>query len=221
MNNATSPERVRSALSYLTPDDRKVWLRQAMAIKSEFGESGSDLWDEWGSQSDVHKTSTAKSTWRSVEANGKITIATLFYDAKQAGWKDRSAYKKPSAEEIQKHRKLRAQRDAEAAAQDAAMHEAVAEKARKLWDAAAPCESHTYLERKGVKSFGLRYGDFEVERVDEETGELTPVLMKALLVPLMDRSKRIWSLQAISAKAGGPKLLLKGGRKTGNIFLLG
>ena len=66
MNDATSPERVRSALSHLCPDDRKVWVRQAMAIKSEFGESGFDLWDEWGSQSEVHKASTAKSTWRSL-----------------------------------------------------------------------------------------------------------------------------------------------------------
>lgn len=221
MHRATSQERVRSALSHLSPDDRKVWVRQAMAIKSEFGESGFDIWDEWGSQSDAHKANDAKSVWRSVKTNGKITIGSLFYDAKQSGWKDNSTYKKPSAAEIEKRRALRAQRDAEAAAQEAAMHEAVAEKARALWDAAAPCDTHPYLERKGVKSYGLRYGDFEIERVDEDTGEITPVVMKALLVPLLDRQKRIWSLQAISAKAGGPKLLMKGGRKAGNFFVLG
>lgn len=192
-----------------------------MAIKSEFGESGFDIWDEWGSSAESYKASDARSVWRSVKTNGKTTIASLFWDAKQAGWKDDSTYKRPSAEEVEQRRQLRAKRDAEAAAQEAAMHEAVAEKAQALWNAAAPCDTHPYLERKGVKSYGLRYGNFEVERVDEETGELTPVLMKALLVPLLDRSKRIWTLQAISAKAGGPKLLLKGGRKNNNFFVLG
>lgn len=198
-----------------------MWVRQAMAIKSEFGEDGFDIWDDWGSQAKAHNASDARSVWRSVKTSGKITIASLFWDAKKDGWKDDSAYKKPSSEEVAKRRALREQRDAEAAAQEAAMHEAVAQKAQDLWDAAKPCDDHPYLARKGVKSHGLRYGLFEVERLDEETGELTTVQMQALLVPLRDRSRRIWSLQAISAKAGGPKLLLKGGRKSGNFFAIG
>jgi phage/plasmid primase-like uncharacterized protein len=221
MNDATSPERVRSALSHLCPDDRMVWVRQAMAIKSEFGESGFDLWDEWGSQSEVHTASTAKSTWRSVKADGKITIATLFYDAKQAGWKDVSTYEKPSAEEIAKCRALRAQRDAEAEAQEEAQHEAVAEQARLIWDAAKPYDEHPYLTFKAVKSYGLRVGNFPVERVNPNTGEATVVTTQALLVPLVDRSRRIWSVQAISGREGGSKLLLKHGRKSGNFFVIG
>ena len=216
-----NPERVRSALSHLIPDDRKLWVRQAMAIKSEFGDAGFDIWDEWGSTASCHKASDARSVWRSVKANGKTSIASLFWDAKNAGWKEDTTYKKPSAAEIEKRRQLRAQRDAEAAAQKAAMHEAVAEKARALWAAAEPCDTHPYLARKGVKSFGLRYGEFEVERLEAETGEIIISKMKALLVPLLDRSKQIWSLQAISAKEGGSKLLLKNGRKSGNFFVMG
>ena len=216
-----NPERVRSALSHLIPDDRKLWVRQAMAIKSEFGDAGFDIWDEWGSTASCHKASDARSVWRSVKANGKTSIASLFWDAKNAGWKEDTTYKKPSAAEIEKRRQLRAQRDAEAAAQKAAMHEAVAEKARALWTAAEPCDTHPYLARKGVKSFGLRYGEFEVERLEAETGEIIISKMKALLVPLLDRSKQIWSLQAISAKEGGSKLLLKNGRKSGNFFVMG
>ena len=221
MNDATSPERVRSALSHLCPDDRKVWVRQAMAIKSAFGESGFDLWDEWGSQSEVHKASTAKSTWRSLAANGKITIATLFYDAKQAGWKDVITYDKPSAAEIANRRALRAQRDAEAEAQKEAQHEAVAKQARAIWEAAKPCDEHPYLTHKAVKSYSLRFGDFPVERVNPNTGEATVVTIQALLVPLVDRSRRIWSVQAISGREGGSKLLLKHGRKSGNFFVIG
>ena len=220
MNDA-NPERVRSALSHLDPNDRKVWVRQAMAIKSEFGESGFDLWDEWGTQSESHKASDAKSVWRSVKPNGRTTIASLFWDAKQAGWKDDSTYKKPSAEEIAKRRALRAQRDAEAAAHEEAQHWAVAEQALAIWEAAKPCDDHLYLIRKAVKSYGLRFGDFPVERVDPNTGEVTVAIMQALLVPLVDRSRKIWSVQAIIGREGRPKLLLKHGRKSGNFFVIG
>lgn len=220
MNDA-NPERVRSALSHLDPNDRKVWVRLAMAIKSEFGESGFDLWDEWGCQSESHKASDARSVWRSVKPNGRTTIASLFWDARQAGWKDDSTYKKPSAEEIAKRRALRAQRDAEAAAQEEAQHVAVAVQARAIWEAAKPCDAHPYLTHKAVKSYGLRFGDFPVERVDPNTREVTVAIMQALLVPLVDRSRKIWSVQAIIGREGRPKLLLKRGRKSGNFFVIG
>ena len=218
---ATSQERVRSALSHLSPESRGVWVRQAMAIKSEFGEDGFEMWDQWSSLSSAYRAIDARHVWKSVKAGKGIGIGSLFYDAKQAGWKDDSNYKQPSATEIEKRRQLRAQRDAEAAAHGAAMHESVAEMARAIWEAAEPCDTHPYLARKGVKSFGLRYGDFEVERLDDETGEITITKMKALLVPLLDRSQQIWSLQAISSKEGGAKLLLKNGRKSGNFFVIG
>lgn len=223
MRDATSEERVRAALSYLSHSDRLVWVRQAMAIKSEFGEDGFAIWDDWGARSDTHNASDAKSVWKSVKPGGKTTIASLFYDAKQAGWKDDSTYKKPSAAEIEQRRKLRAERDAQAAAQEAAQHEAVAVRAKALWDAAAPCadEGHAYLVRKGVKAHGLRYGNFEIERVDDETGEVTVVVVKALLMPVMDRQRKIWSLQAFSAKPDGAKLLLKNARKSGNFYVIG
>lgn len=145
MFGATSPERVRSALRYLSPDDRKVWVRQAMAVKSEYGDAGFDLWDEWGSRSSAHNANDARSVWKSVEGVGKISIATLFYDAKQAGWKDDTTYKEPSAAEIEKRRALRAKRDAEADAQKAAEQDAAAVKALALWDAAEPCDTHRLI----------------------------------------------------------------------------
>ena len=219
--NSENPERVRSALSHLSPESRAVWVRQAMAIKSEFGEDGFEIWDQWSSLSSSYRAIDARDVWKSVKAGKGITIASLFYDAKQAGWKDDTAYKKPSAAEIEQRRKERAERDALAAAQELADQEAAAVKAQELWAAATPCESHAYLERKGVKSHGLRYGRFDVTRIDPNTGEVTVVSLQALLMPIMDRSRKIWTLQAFSAKPDGRKSLLKNGRKSGNFFVIG
>ena len=218
---ATSQERVRSALSHLSPESRGVWVRQAMAIKSEFGEDGFEMWDQWSSLSSAYRAIDARHVWKSVKAGKGIGIGSLFYDAKQAGWKDDTAYKKPSAAEIEQRRKERAERDALAAAQELADQEAAAVKAQELWAAATPCESHAYLERKGVKSHGLRYGRFDVTRIDPNTGEVTVVSLQALLMPIMDRSRKIWTLQAFSAKPDGRKSLLKNGRKSGNFFVIG
>ncbi|MGL4274862.1 MAG: toprim domain-containing protein, partial [Pseudomonas paracarnis] len=192
-----------------------------MAIKSEFGDDGFEIWDQWSSLSSSYRAIDARDVWKSVKAGKGITIASLFYDAKQAGWKDDTAYKKPSAAEIEQRRKERAERDALAAQQELAAQEAAAVKAQELWAAATPCESHAYLERKGVKSHGLRYGRFEITRIDPNTGEVTVVSLHALLMPIMDRSRKIWTLQAFSAKPDGRKSLLKNGRKSGNFFVIG
>lgn len=192
-----------------------------MAIKSEFGEDGFDIWDEWGSHGEGHNAHSARSVWKSIKPDKGITIASLFYDAKQKGWKDATAYKKPSAAEIEERRKARAERDALAAAQELAAQEAAALKAQELWDAAVPYEEHPYLKRKGVKSHGLRYGRFEINKVDADTGEETVIGKQALLMPIMDFSGKIWTLQAFSAKPDGRKSLLKNGRKSGNFFLIG
>ena len=223
LDGPTSPERARSALSHLSPETRDVWVRQAMAIKSEYGDDGFEIWDQWSSLSSAYHANDARDVWKSVKA-GKgigIGIGTLFYDAKQAGWQDDTAYKKPSAAELEQRRQAKAKRDAEAAAQEAAGHEAAAARAHALWEAATPCDTHPYLERKGVKSHGLRYGSFDVERTDEGTGEVTVTSLTALVVPIRDRTKKIWTLQAISEKPGGAKLLLKGGRKSGNFCVIG
>jgi len=192
-----------------------------MAIKSEFGEDGFEIWDQWSSLSKAYRAIDARDVWKSVKAGKGITIASLFYDAKQAGWKDDTTHKKPSAAEIEQRRKARAERDALAAQQELAAQEAAALKAQELWAAAAPCDDHAYLERKGVQSHGLRYGRFEIEKVDGETGEVTVIGLQALLMPIMDRSRKIWTLQAFSSKPDGRKSLLKSGRKSGNFFVIG
>lgn len=214
-------ERARAALSHISPENHGVWVRQAMAIKSGFGEDGFDMWDQWSSLSEKYRAINTRNVWKSVVADKGITIASLFYDAKQAGWRDDTSYKKPSATEIKRRRKQRAERDAIAADQEQASQEAAALKAQALWAAALPCKSHAYLVSKDIKSYGLRYGRFEIEKVDIETGEVKSTSIPALLMPIMDLSHKIWTLQAFGTKPVGRKSLLKSGRKSGNFFEIG
>jgi Protein of unknown function (DUF3987)/Primase C terminal 2 (PriCT-2)/RepB DNA-primase from phage plasmid len=79
--------RICTALYSINAEDRNVWLQCGMAIKDHFGDSGRSLWDDWSRQSDKYNDSDQERTWRSFKRNG-ITIGTLFYYAKQAGWKD-------------------------------------------------------------------------------------------------------------------------------------
>ncbi len=208
------------ALSYLDPScDRNTWVKYGMCLKHEFGDAGFDLWDEWSSRSDKYRASDARSTWKSIKADGSRTIATLFYDAKQAGWKDDTKHKKPTKAEIEARKAAAAARAEQAAKEEEEAHDKAAVWAQRLWSEAKPCESHPYLERKGVASYGLRVGRWE--RVNTETGEIEVVARNALLIPIQDRQRKIWGLQGIFVDPNSKKLYLKGCAKRGNFFAIG
>lgn len=111
----TEYERAHAALSHLNCDDRALWVDICFALKSEFGDTGFDLWDEWTTSSDSYCPKAARATWKSAKGTGGITIATLFYKAREAGWKDDTKYKRLSAEEMAKRRQAAAERQAVAA----------------------------------------------------------------------------------------------------------
>lgn len=216
----TSLDRVRSALSYLNPESREVWVRAATCIKNEFpDEDGFCVWDDWGSQCSGYKASAAKSVWKSIKSAGKLTVASLFYDAKQAGWVDTAPQKKRTKAEIEADRARAAARAAQAAEEEAALHAERAVRAQQIWDSATPCDTHPYLERKGVASYGLRIGPWE--HVDPDTGEVFVVTRQALLIPIRDNKGKIWSLQGIDPQPDGKKRYFKDGAKQGNFFAIG
>jgi putative DNA primase/helicase len=224
LNDSTSIERARAALSYLNPNvDRDTWVKYGMCVKHEFGEAGFEIWNEWSATGDKYQASDAKSTWKSIGADGKRTIASLFFDAQQLGWRDKSDRKIPTKAEIEERRAASAERARLAAEQEAVQHASVAELARAMWDSAQPAIEHPYLERKGVASHGLRVGRWEIVR--ESTGEVVVVSDNALLVPIRDRQRNIWSLQAIFPSDKNAlrrdKDYLSGGAKAGNFFPVG
>lgn len=217
----TDLQRAEDAITFLDPNDRENWVKIAFAVKNEFGEDGFNLWDNWSQQADTYKEKDARATWKTAKAGGKVGIGTLFFQAKDRGWKDDSVRKQVSAEEKAQRAAERARRDAEEAAELAVLREAAIVRANATWSAATECEDHPYLERKGVRSHGLRVGVWEV--TDPDTGEVRVLSRQALLVPIRDAAKRIHSLQAIYPNkiAGRDKDYLKDGAKSGLFYSFG
>ena len=103
--------RIESALTFISSDERETWLMAGMAIKGELGESGFDLWDNWSQQSDSYNAQSARSVWRSIRNSGKITLGSLFHEAKSSGWRDNGAYERPSHAQIEERKRLAADRE--------------------------------------------------------------------------------------------------------------
>jgi hypothetical protein len=82
---------IRSALAYIDPDPRQVWLEVGMALHSTgAGQQAYGLWAEWSQGSEKFNPADQRRTWKSFRAGG-ITLSTLFGHAKRAGWVDLDA----------------------------------------------------------------------------------------------------------------------------------
>lgn len=173
-------DQIALALSFVPPDDRDIWVRCAMAIKSELGEDGFSVWDSWSQQSDRYRAADARSVWRSVKSGGGIRIGTLYALARENGWTGAGeSMRRPVV------RRVDDDQDRERA------YRAAAQKASRMIEA-AEYRVHDYLIRKGhPKTLGF-------------------VLDGALLVPMRDmRSYAVNSLQQIWAD-GSKKFLAGG-----------
>jgi putative DNA primase/helicase len=150
-------ERARSALAFIPPDDRDMWVSMGMSIKDGFGDAGFDLWNAWSRQSGRYNERDARDVWRSIKAGGGITLGTLFHEAKARGWRDDGTYQKPTPEEIEARRREAAERTAKEEARSDREHTEAASKALAIWKAATPAPGdHPYLVRKCVRAHGLR-----------------------------------------------------------------
>lgn len=206
----SSSETVKAALDHISPDiPREEWVRVGMAIKSEFGGEGFEIFDCWSQRSERYSAPDTRDTWRSIKAGGRVGIGTLFHLAKGQGFKfdDQQGAPRvtPSAVKVQAEaRKVRddAERKATAAA-----HQKAAQLAASLWAEGAELETAPYLERKGVRAHGVR--------VDGQG---------VLLVPMRDEGGALWNLQRVlpqKPSSGPEKLFLKGGRKSGLMHWIG
>lgn len=76
-----------SALSVIPADDREVWLRMGMAVKSALGDAGWTIWNDWSRLSTKYNARDARDVWRSIKPGGGVTAASLFKLSKDQGWK--------------------------------------------------------------------------------------------------------------------------------------
>jgi phage/plasmid primase-like uncharacterized protein len=85
-------------------------------------------------------------------------------------------------------------------------HGKAADKSLAKWERLSdvpPSGENAYLARKGVQSHGVKFD-----------GEW-------LVVPVRDAGGKLWSVQSISPQEGAAKMFEKGGRKTGNMHVMG
>jgi putative DNA primase/helicase len=207
MSNKAFPvsvEAARAALAVIPSDDRDVWWRMGMALKSEFGDDGLRLFEEWSETSSSFDAKAVKSTWKSFKPGGPVTIGTLIAEAKQYGFnpKDFAPAKPMTAADKARVRMEREARDQAVAEELARTQGAAAVEAERVWHAAAIGGASAYLKRKGVHGHGVRY-------LDDGT----------VLVPLRDAAGKLWNVQRINAK--GEKRFPPGGRVSGCFHLVG
>ena len=140
---------IRDALHFVPSDDRDTWVMMGMAVKSELGDHGFDVWDEWSQSARSYSVKSAKDVWKSIKAGGKITIATLYHAAKQHGWQGDETVRQRSAEE---QRARMAELAASAARDEAIKAKRRAEAVRKteLLIKTAQVDVHPYLAAKGL-----------------------------------------------------------------------
>jgi putative DNA primase/helicase len=206
----TDIEKIQDALSCIPPDlPRDEWARVGMAIKSELGDAGFDLFESWSSRADGYKASDCRSTWQSIKAGGGVGIGTLFHLAKSHGYESDRATppRPPNADEQRERAAQRKARDEAAEKEKEKSQQAAAVAAQREWDTATDATDTPYLRRKNVRGVGVRV------KPDGIT-----------LVPLRDTSGTLKNLQRIlptKPTTGSDKLFLPGGRKTGLFHLVG
>ena len=197
-------ETIRAALACVPSDlPRDEWARVGMAIKSELGADGFDMFDAWSQGSERYDAAGTKETWRSIKAGGKVSIGTLFHIAKGYGfkWDDSSTTGRPDPAAVKAQADARKARDEAERMATQARHSKAADQAAKLWAKASDNGQAPYLARKGVQAFGVRA---------EKGG--------SLLVPMVDEHGVLWNVQRIAAQcpdSGADKRFLPGGRKSG------
>lgn len=143
--------RIREALQFIPASDRDTWVKMGMAVKSELGDSGFDLWEGWSQQADSFDAKDARDVWKSIRLNGKVTAGTLFHEAKANGWRDDGTHQKPTPEEIAERQRINAERSAREEARIASERAEAAKKSVAVWKEAGEAKSdHPYLVRKQV-----------------------------------------------------------------------
>lgn len=203
---------IRTALSYVPAHDHDIWLSMGMAIKSEIGDAGFDLFDEWSSQDASYNQKAAQAVWRSFKPGGGITIGTLYFEAQQHGFKfdGTSQRQAPDPDELAEHQRQRQEAEAvrHAKAVQAAKQSAV------IWEKSQQGAIHAYSENKQITPTPGRIQFAKAAEckgwfwTTNDDGELEELTGKLLLLPLYNIGGELRGLQAIDET--GRKSLIKG-----------
>lgn len=211
---------IGDALAHIDAFDRETWLRMGMAVKSELGEDGFDVWDAWSASADNYDKTAARSVWKSIKVSGGVTIATLIREAVASGY--RFTDDEPRVNEAEREKRREAQKQVEEQQRQRAKQ--AAKDAAAAWETAAHVtgNGHPYLQRKNVDAFGLRVGKWPLRNRD---GETYAHAENVLLIPIRTPKGEITSLQGIFDRlpAGykSDKSYWRDGIKSGSFHVIG
>jgi len=177
MDNLATIDNIETALNFIPANDRDTCINMGMAIKSELGESSYDSWDKWLQTGDNYNKKDMLAVWKSINAIGGITVATLFHEAKPYGFEFAKDTPKLTQSEIDKRNIERQAREIEAKKQQAIKYAEAATRCNESWDKAQPAsDEHPYLKDKQVKAHSLKQ--------DADGNLLVPVRINRLITSI-------------------------------------
>jgi phage/plasmid primase-like uncharacterized protein len=202
-------ERIRDALQFIPVGAHDERVRMAFMLKSEMGEAGRDLWDEWRGD---RGSDEAASVWKSASETGPLKIGTLFHEAKANGWRDDGRHPKPTPEELAEQQRINAERAAQAEAEQRTKHEAAMLRAAEiLASATGDPATHPYAAK--IKR-GVPFGPRVKRGAWPQRG-----WPDALLIPIFQADGKISSIEA--RNVDGAMDSLKDGKKAGGFHHFG
>ncbi|NLY14878.1 MAG: toprim domain-containing protein [Gammaproteobacteria bacterium] len=184
-------DRIVLLLDYLDPHDRDVWLKAAMALKQEYGDEARYIWEQWSKKASNYCSKSAESVWRSC-GNGPISMGTLYFLAKQAGWENNGKLRP-------RHYQGFNHQNSEFANISRCVEEII--RSHRIWHTSKPASpDHPYLKRKNIAPYGIRQ------------------LGRALVIPLYS-SDELVGLQFIDPD--GSKRFMRGSKLSGAYAVVG
>ncbi|MGZ8218525.1 DUF927 domain-containing protein, partial [Methylomagnum sp.] len=216
-----TPDNIRAALRHVSPScERNTWVRILAAIKDALGEDGRAVADEWSQEGDSYNKTDFRDAWRSVKGTGKVTVATLWRMAIDAGWKPDSEAREETEAERQARERQKAARAEKEAREKARKAKQAATKATALWKAASPAQAdHGYLSRKGIgpvpalREIPVEQAAAILEYAPKSDGE--PLAGRVLVAPVKIEGK-LSTAELIDET--GRKCAVAGGPKSGGLW---
>lgn len=183
------PARALNALHSISPDcDRESWIKIGMAAKAAGLQF--DDFAAWSSAAPSYSASDCRDAWRSIQPNGGVGPASLFYEAKANGWQDTA--KPASNRPPPPAPRLMPPVNCTAPERKPAPGQAAAE----VWARCEPAtNAHPYVEAKGAA--GVPLDGLRVLPAGDALRVAGEPMAGALTVPIRNLQGDLMSLQLI------------------------
>ena len=200
-------DRARDALWAIPPDlDRSSWVKAGMGAHAA-GLSFSEF-AEWSSGADTYRSADCRDMWRSIKP-GAVNEASLFFLAREHGWKDKTNGQRYSAPKAPKEPQERTEPPPAPSVPHAT--------AEAVWARCLPLSvDHAYVIAKSGLTAGLG------QLPDNDPLVIAGQKMAGrLVIPARNAAGQLQSLQFVPAPGAGKKLNLANAKYSGCFFAVG